>query len=987
MQKVFFVKFIIMHRNRFKAFRLRIEVTVFIFLLFGQVCSAQSSFSGLPFVRNFKTEDYKAGLQNFAITQDRRGIIYVANNYGLVEYDGDKWKTYGVGNGTKVRSTAIDERGRIYVGSQGDFGYFFPDKIGQLVYTSLADSLKAEERNFDETWSVYVDHEKVYFCTFSNLYVFNGKTIEVIKPENPIDLSFLVNRQLIVNQRTVGLCVLEKGRLKSIHGAEYFKTLDVSGVLLLQGDDLLISTSQDGIFKLSNGVVMPWNSRTQDLFIEANVNCLIRLRNGRFAIGTQNKGLIILDINGNVLVELTRDRGLPNRTVLSLYEDDLQHLWVGQNSALSYVELGSPFTFLKEASGIAGTGYSAYLDGSKLYLGTNTGLFRKDITDSGYFKLIKNSIGQIYSIGRYQGELLISHQRGAMHMDNNQTTLISSIPGSWAFLLFNDNREKILEGTYTGLQLYSLTNGRWTHVSKLNQFSESSRVMAEGADGAIWVTHGNKGAFQIQLNTQKDSILRVNFYGSNKGFPTNRLINVFKVRGELVFTGENGIYKYDKGTDRFVVDAFFSAKIGAGSQIWFIREDAIGNIYFIGREHLGVLRKNSVGEYVLYESEFNKIRKYLNDDLQNITVLANNEVLFAAKEGFIHFDPTLPTSNRPLFSTRIRDVRTSKNNETVLFAGTYLKNDSSSDRQQPAYKPNLPYEDNSLVFSFASSFYEGDGDNKYQYYLENFEKGWSEWSQKTQKEYTNLKEGKYNFHVRAKNINGDVTDDATFEFKIFPPWYRSQWAYAAYSFSIIGFLVLGFNLLDRKYKRAKQTMLEKQNQELSEKDAKLARLKVHSQEEINRLQNEKLEAELNHMKNELATATMHLLNKNEFIISVKTEINKLAKKETQEEIKTQLSGISKDIENNVSDDSDWEHFQFHFDRVHGDFNSRLKKVFPMLSPQETKLCAYLRMNLSTKEIAQLLNISVRGVEISRYRLRKKMRLDHEKNLLEFVLNF
>ena len=182
-------------------------------------------------------------------------------------------------------------------------------------------------------------------------------------------------------------------------------------------------------------------------------------------------------------------------------------------------------------------------------------------------------------------------------------------------------------------------------------------------------------------------------------------------------------------------------------------------------------------------------------------------------------------------------------------------------------------------------------------------------------------------------------------------------------------------------------MAEKQDQELSEKDAKLAKLKAHSQEEINRLQNEKLEAELNHMKNELATATMHLLNKNEFIIGVKTEINRLAKKENHDEIKNQLSGISKDIENNVSADSDWEHFQFHFDRVHGDFSGRLKKVFPTLSPQETKLCAYLRMNLSTKEIAQLLNISVRGVEISRYRLRKKMRLDREKNLLEFVLNF
>ena len=182
-------------------------------------------------------------------------------------------------------------------------------------------------------------------------------------------------------------------------------------------------------------------------------------------------------------------------------------------------------------------------------------------------------------------------------------------------------------------------------------------------------------------------------------------------------------------------------------------------------------------------------------------------------------------------------------------------------------------------------------------------------------------------------------------------------------------------------------MALKQKKELTKKVKELFQLTVQSLEEINRLQHEKLESELRHMNNELGTSTMHLLNKNEFITGIKENLNQILKKSENPEITRALAQITKNIETNISDDGDWEHFQYHFDRVHGDFASRFKSTFPALSPQEIKLSAYLRMNLSSKEIAHLLNISVRGVEISRYRLRKKLRLERNTNLQEFFLNF
>lgn len=973
---------------RFVRGRKQLFSSVFaVFIIFQFDVFAQSNLAGLPFVRNFETVEYQAGIQNWDIAQDKRGILYIANNFGLLEYDGHRWQTYGVNKGTKVRSVAIDKRGRIYVGCQGDFGYFFPNTHGQLVYTSLADSLEPKYRNFDEAWSIYIDDDRVYFCTFSLIYVFEKGKLSVIEPQNPIDLSFLVNRQLFVNERSRGLSILDNDKLVAIKGGDFFNGITISSILPLQTDQYLISTSRRGMFRMDNGRVTPWNEKLQNFFVEAHVNCMVRLRNGTFALGTQNSGLLIFDAEGNLLRQMTRGRGLESRTILCVYEDDLSNLWIGHNNGIAYMELGSPFTFIDEQSGLPGTGYTAYLDNDNLYLGTNTGLYVKSKNSLNNFSTVANTLGQVYHIGRYGDELLLGHHNGAYRIESNGARQISSEPGAWVFRNLRSLPNKLVGGIYAGLVLYEQSGGHWQMRKTIPGFGESSRVMEEDQQGNLWVTHGYKGAFRLTLNDARDSVVKVSYYGSDKGFPTNHLINVFKIRNELLFTSELGVYKYDASTDAFVPDDLFTPRFGS-VQLWYMQEDALGNIYFVGREHMGVFQRTAIGEYKLQSNDFSKIRKYLNDDLMNVTILKNNEVLFGAKEGFIHYDPARSRNVSPAFRTLIRSVSaTNTGVDSVIFYGNYSQGDSVVNVQLDKFKPELPYSSNSVNFAFAATIYEGDADLQYQYYLENYEKEWSAWNTNIQKEYTNLKEGTYVFHVRSRNHNGVISREAVYRFVINPPWYRSIWAYSIYGASVIALLFAGFNALDRKYQREQKIMALKQKKELTAKDFELEKLSQQSNMEISRLQNEKLESELRHMNNELGTATMHLLNKNEFITGIKTNLSSIAKRSTNDDLKKELLQITKDIEQNISADSDWEHFQFHFDRVHGDFTNRFKSAFPVLSPQEIKLSAYLRMNLSTKEIAQLLNISVRGVEISRYRLRKKLQLDRNQNLQDFILNF
>ena len=489
------------------------------------------------------------------------------------------------------------------------------------------------------------------------------------------------------------------------------------------------------------------------------------------------------------------------------------------------------------------------------------------------------------------------------------------------------------------------------------------------------------------MNWQEEQIRSVSFYGSDKGFPSNLLINVYTIRNELLFTSERGIYKYDKQQDRFVLDPLFTSLLGPNAELWNIREDATGNIYFIGREMIGVMRKNSVGGYDLDLNSFNKIERFLNDDLENMVVLKNNEVLFGAKEGFIRYDPTLKTNRKSNIKTHIRSFSTTSNGDSILFFGNYVRKNKVVAEQDRSDIIILPFKQNSVNFTYAATSYESDGEVMHQYYLDKFDRTWSDWTPQSQKEYTNLHEGNYTFHVRSKNVYGEVSKEATYKFVIRPPWFRTGWAYSSYSILILTFLFSGFVLLDRKYKKERRVMVLNQKKELIRKDNEIEILAQRSQEEITRLENEKLEAELRHMNKELGTSTVLILNKNEFISKVKDNLKSIANKSGDESASKELTRIVHDIEGNLSSDADWEHFQVHFDKVHGDFSRRFRATYPSLSPQDMKLSAYLRMNLSTKEIANLLNISVRGVEISRYRLRKKLQLDRSSNLQEYILGF
>lgn len=937
---------------------------------------------GLPFIKNYNSTTYKAGIQNWSITQNEDGLLYVANNLGLLEFDGSQWSTLRIKNNTKVRSVFVSGDQRIYVGSQADFGYFYPNASGTLQFTSLADSLSPDVRDFDETWKIFEQEEQIYFCTFKNIYAFDGTSTKAIKSNYALEISFQVNNQLFVQEWNHGLSIIIDDNIKLIENGEFFKLKRISDIISFDKQQLLISTFNDGIYLYNNGQITPY-ALIDKPFKDEIINDALRLANGDIALATQNNGIYITDKTGTIKLQLNKETGLIDNTINAMYEDHQGNLWLALNNGISRVELNSPFSIIDERMGLPGAGYTSLATKDKVYLGTNNGLY---YWDGDAMKFVQGSYGKVYSIQKINEHFLMGHHNGAFKIENNRAMNISDEKGAWIFKQHPFYRDKVIEGTYLGLNLLSLSPNGSNEVEKINGFVESSRVM-EFEDSTLWIAQGYKGVFKVSLNSELNAVREYKLYNSKNGFPSDVLINVYKIANELVFTSESGFYKYDQASDQFLPNAKYSDLLGYESSIVDMEEDELGNIYFIERSKVGVLKNTSTGNFELTTAPFNKVRALWNDDLGNITVLDNDDILIGAREGFIHYDPTFLVRQTNDFKVIIRQVKNQGVQDSIVYHGQFMKNDKITKVQDEESISSFKFKQNSFVFDYTAIHFESEGEINYQYKLEPYENEWSDWSTTTTKEYTNLREGNYTFKVRAKNIYNAEMEATPYSFKISPPIYRTNMAFALYGIGSIVLLLIGFKTLDRHYTKAAKELTDKQDQEIKEKEEQIESITQKTEDEIFRLKNEKLRTEIQFKSQELTSSTMHLIQKNELLNQIKNTLKGYAKTDAPKNINAELNKIVKSIDKDLAKADEWQKFELNFDQVHGNFITRFKESYPKLTPQELKFSAYIRMNLNTKEIANLLNISVRGVEIGRYRIRKKLNLERQDSLSDFILRF
>ena len=335
----------------------------------------------------------------------------------------------------------------------------------------------------------------------------------------------------------------------------------------------------------------------------------------------------------------------------------------------------------------------------------------------------------------------------------------------------------------------------------------------------------------------------------------------------------------------------------------------------------------------------------------------------------------------PELKVQVREVRIITNTDSLLFGG-YFKDINEIQTQEKANVPEIDNDWKTVRFEYSSTLYGYQDNLEYSYRLKGFDNNWSQWTKRTEKEYTNLPAGNYKLEIKVRNNLGKESPVSTYSFTMLPPWYKTLWAYIFYFIVFALFNYAVFLWLKNKFRLQRAKYLAEQKRLLYIHD--LERNKTES--EIISLRNEKLESDINFKNSELASSAMHLLKKGELLTKIKSELFRIMKELENTHAIGEIKKLIRTLNEDEHLDDEWENFTNHFDQVHSDFLRELKDLHPTITPNELKLCAYLRMNLSTKEMAQLMNISVRGVEISRYRLRKKLAIPTETSIFEYLIN-
>ena len=929
-------------------------------LLFFLLIFSASSFSQeLPPIVKYTTTNYAAGNQNWMISQDSNHYIFFANNEGLLEFNGTNWTLYPSPNETILRSVKVIDN-KIYTGCYMEFGYWTRESNGQLKYTSLSQSIKSKLLDDEQFWNILNYDQWVIFQSLNRIYIYDTKTekFSIISRKNGILKSFRTNNSIYFQTFGDGLFEIENGSSKLVSNNPVLANSKIVNVFS-NDDGLLIQTALDGFYNLKGNVLTKF---TTDVDSELNASSIYSsqlLSDGSFALGTVSNGIYILTKEGKIRYHITQNKGLSNNTALSLFEDSDKNLWIGLDNGINCINLQSPVKSFSDDTGILGTVYTSILFNGKLYVGTNQGLFYKTYESNDYFHFVPGTKGQVWNLFANGATLFCGHDSGTFIIDGGTARQIFSQSGTWKFETIPSHPDLILQGNYYGISVLQNTNGQWSFRNKISGFDYSSKYFEITKSLEVYVSHEYKGVFRMQLDPKmlKTTAPFYTYPSPSKG----KNASLSKFNNTIYYANKQGIFRLDSATKEFVKDKTLSAVfekdeytsgkliVDESNKIWLFSKNYIH--YFTLSKLSDALKQNAIP---IPASLTNSMLGY-----ENIKQLSNSTYLIGTTDGY--YTINISDLSFKNYSVSISAISSNKQNQK-------FSNISISEPSQ------LKYDENNMSFSYTVPEYNKYINAEYQYLLEGVQDEWSEWSAKPTVNFKNLAPGDYKFKVRAKIANSVPENTAVYSFTILKPWYKTNVAMLIY---LIIFLIIA-HFINKSYK----SYYQKQREKLIEENNLLLEIKeLENEQQLMKLRNEQLSQDMDAKNRELAVSTMSLIKKNELLTLIKEDLKKTPE-ENSKSIKSMISTISK----NINEEDTWNVFKEAFDNADKDFLKKVKGAHASLTPNDLRLCAYLRLNLSSKEIAPLLNISVRSVEIKRYRLRKKMDLSHEQGLVEYILS-
>lgn len=935
---------------------------------------AQVKSIGLPEINNYKKTDYKGGTQNWGIDQDANGNLYFANNSGLLKFDGSSWGEYKLPNNSSIRSLKVGNSNKVYVGGYNEFGYFQPDEKGKLRYHSVARLVNENNRQqIDFIWKLHQFKEEIIYQSFDKAYIYNGKTLKILEAPGKFQFSFVVNDRLYFQDSSFGILEYVNGKLVGLPGTMALNNTEVWGMFPLSQTRMLVTTLDRGLFLYENNTLVQWETEA-NVFMKKN-SCLggVAIQDNFIALNSVLDGILVVDYNGRIVQHVNRKKGMQNNTVLSSFMDSKNNLWLGLDNGITFINESSPFTYFGFSYGIS-TVYASVVHDNILYVATNQGLFYhswdKTFKEES-FELVEGTTGQAWNIQVIDGQLFCGHNRGMLLVVGNKVIRTLDSNGYWGLKKIPNRPDLLIGPNYTGFGIFQKTGKEWSLRNYVEGMTKSSSTY-EVEGNNVWLKKDNL-LYQMKLSNDFKKFKSIKTYKnlspSERGISSVQLIN-----NTVYFQNNNHFYRYSAERDLFFEDKQISVLFKDLPIIRSSFQDKIGNIWYVYNESIGVLKKDNETGYKNILAPFSNLTGNILFDYLSINTIDSRNIFIGMTDGLAHYDPELLNN----FSSRPKAfIRSFSFPGDTLIIGNIPKSNASYE---------IPYKSNNVKFTFSSPTYENLANVEFSYKLEGFDEKWSNWTTVSMKEYTNLREDDYVMKVRVRNSYGIISEPAEVAFTILPPFYRHFLAYVFYLMAVVSIVYFIRQRIRMKIRKNKYYETIEQRRLYLEKEAKIRQEQFELEKEIERLKNDKLKIKILAKDKELVNNSLQVVKKNKILNGIIHKMKDIDVENMEDSVKFQLGKLNKSIVKEVNADKSWKDLEKHIKNVHFDFLKRLKEKYPTISPRELDLSTYLLMNMSTKEIAEIMNISGGGVELARYRLRKKLGLNKKENLIGFLMS-
>lgn len=945
-----------------------------------------------PILHNYEPATYNGGTQNWSVVQGLDGRMLIGNNYGLLGFDGRNWDLFRLPNYTAVRAVHYDEpTGHVFVGGTDEFGYYAGDSTtGDMEYHSLSASLDAAHGVSGEVWNIFRCRGRIVVQTKERLFLVDGRTEKVVPIAVPgrIETAVAYEDGVVVAGKTGIWTIGDDGRCRRTAWGDGLSGMTVRAMVEMD-EGLVFATARSGLFILRRGEtkVIPLELDITPYLCENQIFCAA-VSGRQMAIGTVSGGLVVKDFGTGTTTYANTRTGLLVNTVLSVFFDNGGNVWMGLDNGIAHMRAHACGFALTGTIGGIGTGYASAREGGVIFLGTNQGLYTLPYPLAPsptpvVPQLVPGMTGQVWGLSHAYGALMACTDNGLFQMIGGRPFRIDGVDGSWNVeeLGLYEGQQHVLVCDYQGFLVLRRDGKGFRFLHRLKGLDLISGNFLIDADGSVWIAHWQKGVYHLWLNADFTKIVKNEHFGAKNGLATDEGNSVTRIGGRIYVSAVGGIYAYDRKSHQL----HFAEKLQHLFRVWDpaarLVETPCGDLFAINKNYFALARRKSAASYEVDELSYNEVAHGLQFGMGNVSFPDSRHTIFNTNNGFLLLDHdyhVVPHKNALI----IRRILSTNKTEQLLYNSI-----PGSDIQHL----KIEHSNNSLRIEFVLPEYSNARNVMYRCMLEGYDKEWSEERTVTSKEYTKLPKGRYTFRVEAHNVLTNEVQDCALSFEILPAWYETWWAYVIYAVLVVWVVYL----IVRHYRqRTRRTMLRQMREQARIQRDERHRLEADNarkEREVVQLRNKQLELELKHRSSKLADSTTNLIRKNDLLQEIDERLADMASGVGHDEAKAQLtrriSELRRVVKSNMSNDDNWDKFEQNFNLVYDNFMVRLSERYPSLKPADKRICAYLRMGLSSKEMASLMNTAVRSIETARYRLRKKLDLDSGENLVDFIQNF